>query len=341
MVLFIPALLLTSCTKESSSGTFKETIYNEKWLFGTNMGITISGSSNNVLDEIFTMFDEYDQLSDAYHLRVDENLKPIINIAYINSIENEGKDIEVDPKLADLLSFGLEMQEKTSYVENGKKEYLFNPLVGKLSTLWKNFVESKNDPLPSDESIKTLLDEVNSSSLTVNGNVVRRTGKATIDVGAFAKGYVVKLAQDYLKEKGVKDYFINGGSSSMGIGSYNNDYPYKISMKSLLSNGYSEAYFFAQDTAVGTSGSDQQGRKYGGNMYSHIVDPRNGSGLAKYDTVCIKNNDAGVADVLSTLLFVGGEEVAKSLQDKFSFEYMIFDGENVISSPNMGFVAEK
>lgn len=318
-----------------------ETIYKESWLFGTLMGVTLTGASNSIMDGVFKIFEEYSDLSDAFNLKVDEELQPIVNIAYINSTANEGKEIEVDSRLASLLSFGLEMQEKTSYTKNDKKEYLFNPLVGKLSTLWKSFVESKNSSLPSDETINTLLDEVNSSSLSVMGNTVKRTGKATIDVGAFAKGYAVKLAQDYLKENGVKDYFINGGSSSLGVGSYGDNKPYKITMKSLVNNGYSKAYFLAQDEAVTTSGSDEQGRKYRGNMYSHIVDPRNGSGLAKLDTVCIRNDDAAVADILSTVIFVGGEEVAKSLQEKFSFEYMIFDGENVISSPNMDFVAEK
>ncbi len=332
-ILLLPLLLLTSCSQ-------KKTIENLQPYFGTYVSVKMSGGSTSIMENVFNIFSEYDSLSDAYNLKTDKNLDQVINIAYLNSDTSEGKEIEVDPRLASLLSFGLQMQEKTSFVLNGEKQYLFNPLIGKISTLWKNFIQH-NQPLPDDATLKTLLEEVNQSSLTVNGNKVKRTGKAKIDVGAFAKGYAVKIAQDYLKKEGVRDYYIDGGSSSLGIGSYNDAYPYKIKMTSLLNQGYSEAYFFAKDTSVGTSGSNQQGKEYRGEMYSHIVDPRNGSGKANCDTVTIRCDDAGVADILSTVIFIGGEEAAKALKETFSFEYMIFDGENVVASPDMGFVAEK
>lgn len=312
-----------------------------RWYFGTGMSLTLTGSNKNVFEHVFQIFEDYSNLSDAYELHSDEHLKPIANLAYINQDSNEGKEIEVDQRLANMLEFGLEMQEKTSYIEDGKKEYYFDPLIGNLATLWKNFVEKKDVPLPEDSIIQSLLEERKNSSYEVNGNKVKRNGKAKIDVGAFAKGYAVKIAQDYLREQGVKDYFINGGSSSMAIGYYNDTNPYKISIKSLRSAGYSEAYFLCYDTGVGTSGVSEQGKNYLGKEYSHIVDPKTGSGLAKNDTVSILCDNPAYADVLSTAIFVGGEEAAKALQKNFSFEYMIYDGTNVVSSEGMHFVLEK
>ncbi|MDY6070410.1 MAG: FAD:protein FMN transferase [Bacilli bacterium] len=336
----LPLFLLSSCVHGSGEEK-KETLFDTKWAFGTGMSLTLAGSSKEVFNHVFQIFEDYSNLSDAYNSRVDENLKPIVNLAFINQDSNEGKEIEVDERLADMLKFGLEMQEKTSYIVNNKKEYYFDPLIGKIATLWKNFLETKDAPLPEESIIQELLEERKTSSYEVHGNIVKRTGKAKIDVGAFAKGYAVKVAQDYLREQGVKNYFINGGSSSMAIGFYNDTKPYKISIKSLRNAGYSEAYFLCSDTGVGTSGVSEQAKEYLGKEYSHIIDPRTGSGLAKNDTVSILCDNPAYADVLSTAIFVGGEGAAKYLQKNFSFEYMIYDGTNVVSSEGMHFVLEK
>ena len=339
--LILLPFLLCSCINASGNTSSKETLIDTRWYFGTGMSLTLTGSNKKVLEHVFQIFEDYSDLSDAYNSRVDENLKPIVNLACINLDSNEGKEIVVDERLADMLEFGLVMQEKTSYILDGKEEYYFDPLIGNLATLWKHFLETKDAPLPEDSIIQELLEERKESSYEVHGNIVKRTGKAKIDVGAFAKGYAVKIAQDYLREQGVKDYFINGGSSSMAIGFYNDTKPYKISIKSLRSAGYSEAYFLCSDTGVGTSGISEQAKEYLGKEYCHIVDPRTGSALAKNDTVSILCNNPAYADVLSTAIFVGGVEAAKALQEKFSFEYMIYDGSDVLSSEGMHFVLEK
>lgn len=339
--MFIFPLLLSSCATDSQNEI--NYIIKSGWYFGTQMSVTLFDSSEEVMNHVLEIFSEYSTLTDAYNAKADSNLKEIVNIYYINKDENEGKEIEVDSRLASLLSFGLEMREKTCINTPGqiRTDYYFNPLIGKLSTLWKNFVDDPASSFPSNETITELLDEMNSSSLEVNGNIVKRSGKGKIDVGAYAKGYVVKVVQDYLKEEGVDKYSINGGSSSLGLGTTSDGGEYKITLSSLKEKGYSEAYFKLKDSAVGTSGISEQGKKYDGKTYSHIVNPNNGSGLAKYDTVSIIASDAGLADILSTAIFVGGEELAKVLQSSFSFEYMIFDGENVIQSSNFNLVLEK
>ncbi len=338
--LLILPLLLSSCANEDNSSSGQ--ISNTGYYFGTNVSVTLFDSSKDVLDHIFEIFADYDELTDAYKGHADMNLEQVKNIYYLNKDSNSGKEIEVDSRLASLLSFGLQMQEKTALTkENGEKEYSFNMLIGNISSLWKNFIDNQTSAFPSENLINEYLEEMNSSKLEVNGNIVKRSGNAKIDVGAYAKGYVIKLVQDYLKEEGVDKYFINGGSSSFGLGSYLNDDSYKITISSLKDYGYSQAYFTAKDTSIGTSGISQQSKKYDGKLYSHIVNPNNGSALAKYDTVTIKAADAGVADILSTSIFVGGEELAKTLKKTIDFEYMIFDGENVLSSDGLGLVLEK
>ncbi len=338
--LLILPLLLTSCSENNSSSSGQ--ISKAGYYFGTSVSVTLFDSSTEVLDHVFDIFSDYDLLTDAYKAHADENLEQVKNIYYLNKDSNSGEEIEVDPRLASLLSFGLQMQEKTSLTkEDGSKEYYFNPLIGNLSSLWKNFIESPTASFPNESTINQYLEEMNSSKLEINGNKIKRSGKAKIDVGAYAKGYVIKLVQDYLKEEGVSKYFINGGSSSYGLGSYLSDESYKITISSLLDYGYSKAFFYADNTSIGTSGISQQSKKYDGNLYSHIVNPNTGDALAKNNTVTIKSSDAGVADILSTAIFIGGEELAKSLKNTLDFEYMIFDGENIAFSDGLGLVLEK
>lgn len=351
--LLIFPLLLTSCSNDkestypqnSSSGEEDPSysqISNNGYYFGTTMSVTLFGSSTEVLNHVFDIFSEYDALTDAYYSKVDYNNQRINNIYFLNKNQNDGVEVEVDPRLASLLSFGLEMQEKTALTkENGEKVYFFNPLIGEISSAWKNFIEEPTVACPSEELINQYLEDIKTSSLEVNGNKVKRTGKAKIDVGAYAKGYVIKKVQDYLKEEGVSSYFINGGSSSYGLGSFPNNKSYKITISSLTNYGYSQAYFNADNTSIATSGISQQSKKYDGKTYTHIIDPNTGSALATNDTVTIKAPDAGISDILSTAIFLGGEELAKFLKKTLSFEYMIFDGENVVSSDGLGLVLKK
>lgn len=338
--LFIFPLLLTSCSSNESS-TQNSYISQNGWYFGTSMSVTLFDSSKEVLEHVFQIFSDYSDLTDAYYPHAGTDLKQINNIYYLNKDENEGKEIEVDSRLASLLSFGNEMRSKTCLqASETDAVYYFNPLIGNLSTLWKNFIDNKTT-FPTDEKISQLLDEMNSSKLEIDGNIVKRSGKGKIDVGAYAKGYVVKIVQDYLKEQGITRYYINGGSSSLAFGSNSSGGAYKITISSIKNSGYSQAYFMAENTSVGTSGVSEQGRIYQGNTYSHIVNPNTGSGLAKFDTVCIKTDDAAVADILSTVVFIGGKELADALKDRFTFEYLLYDGENIVNSDNLNLVLEK
>lgn len=322
---------LFSCSKEEKN----ETLSNYAWAFGTKMTVTFIGGNTSILNTAITMINDYSKLSDAYNSwSGDDGVTPIVNLYQINIDENEGKEIEVDPRLAELLSYGLTMKEETSMMIDGEKNYFLNPLIGNVTSIWKTFVENKNHDqksLPSEEAINTALEEMNSSSLTIDGNKVTRHGKAKIDVGAYAKGYVVKKVQDYLISEGITIYSVNGGSSSLGLGTAMDGGEFRIHIDRETDNGTFSSYFTAKNTAVGTSGVSEQGRKFEGKTYSHIIDPRDGSGEAKYDTVSVMAKDAALCDVLSTTIFVGGASLAEYLSTKYDFGYMIFDGKEVIA----------
>ena len=335
----MPILLLTSCR-----GNNNEVISNNIWAFGTMVSIKIQGGSKEILSNALELAEKYSKLSDAYNSWSGEDgITPINNLCLINLKKSEGKPIEVDPLLTELLTYGINMKEETSMVIDGEKQYFFDPLIGDVTTLWKTFVEneSKKEILPTNEQIDASLNDMRNSSITVEGNTITRNGNAIIDVGAYAKGYAVNKIREYLISEGIKVFSINAGSSSLGLGTTENDMGYRIHIDRETKNGHFSAYYLAKNTSVGTSGVSEQGREYEGKVYSHIVDPRNGSGEAKYDTVSVKTTDSGLADILSTVIFIGGDTLAKYLSSKYDFGYMIFDGKDVVASNDkLGLVVE-
>lgn len=339
IAIFLILPFLFSCSNDERN----ETLSNYAWAFGTQVSVTFVGGTSEILNTAMKMVEDYSKLSDAYNSWAgDDGVTPITNLAQINLDKNEGREIEVDSRLAELLSYGLEMKEATSMAISGETNYFFDPLIGNVTKLWKDFVETKNASLPTDEDIAKALEEMNSSTLTVNGNKVTRTGKAKIDVGAYAKGYAVKKVQDYLISEGITVYSINGGSSSLGLGTTSNGYGFKIHIDREVDGSTFSSYFIAKDTAVGTSGVSEQGKTYEGKTYSHIVDPRNGSSEAQYDTVSVMAKDAALCDVLSTTIFIGGSELAEYLSGKYDFGYMIFDGKEVVAkNDKLPLVVEK
>ena len=58
----LPLFLLSSCTKTNDSG---ETLFDTKWAFGTGMSLTLTGSSKEVFNHVFQIFEDYSNLSDA------------------------------------------------------------------------------------------------------------------------------------------------------------------------------------------------------------------------------------------------------------------------------------
>lgn len=74
--------------------------------------------------------------------------------------------------------------------------------------------------------------------------------------------------------------------------------------------------------------------------YGHIIDPRTGQPGRLWRAVCILCPDSGVADALSTALYLLPVEEGQKLLDIDSAEamWMGMDGENMYSPGFMGFV---
>ena len=247
--------------------------------------------------ELDDMFNYYDKISDNYQLR-----SGVVNVSSINKTN---EDITIDERLYNML--------KTSFSVHESHANNFNPLCGSLAKLWKESL-TKGELL-TEEVINAELDKINNSSLLFkNNNVVQRVGAAEIDLGGIAKGYVLDQVHDYLANKNVTHYLVNGGSSSILLGEKNSkDGYYNVGIDSRI---IPNSYLKLKNCFVSTSALTVQGVKIGDKYYSHIVNPVTGSVLNEQDAVIVISSKGYIGDALSTSMMMNSLEEIKEIETK-------------------------
>ena len=156
--------------------------------------------------------------------------------------------------------------------------------------------------------------------------VYLRKAGMKIDLGGIGKGYAVESARRILQEKGTKKALIDLRSSIAVIGG-----SWKIGIFDPRNhqNEILGAVNLNDGDALSTSGQYEQ--------TGHIIDPRVGKVADKCLSVTIIAKDAGLADALSTAVFVlgpvDGMKLVKSLSD---VKVVIVDNKGIIYD-NFGF----
>lgn len=135
-----------------------------------------------------------------------------------------------------------------------------------------------------------------------------------IDLGGMAKGYIADCLKAELLEAGVKSAIINLGGNILVLGEKpdGNDYTVGVQKPEAGSSEYLTTFPLKDASAV-TSGSYQRFFEKDGKLYHHLLDPETGlpaeSGLK---SVTVVTENSAEADILSTSLFVMGEEAARA-----------------------------
>ena len=212
---------------------------------------------------------------------------------------NELRSIEADDLLIDIINEAVNLREKT----NG----YFNPFIGKLSHIWKESL--KTGILPNNELLQIELENMNNTSIIIDGNTVTLAGEGNLDLGAIAKGYATQLAKDYLDKNNVTGYLINAGASNLLAGS-KGDKKFSISLPNPIDGKYLGA-FRVRNVAIGTSSIEHQRVEIDNKLYHHIINPFTGYPSNNYDNVNIVCDNSAYADVYSTAVFSMDLECAK------------------------------
>jgi thiamine biosynthesis lipoprotein len=224
-------------------------------------------------------------------------LSDYIDSSEINRLSvasGQGRYIRVSDPLFDILQHSLE----AARLSKGSFDISMGPIV----RLWRKARRLKQ--LPDADSIKAAMQKTGWQYIhidTVNHSVWLEKPGMQLDIGGLGKGFVAHAALRVLQEYGLPCTMVNAGGKivtgeappgkngwRIGInipGEKERIMPYLLLLKNM---------------AVATSGDIYQYLEFNGIRYSHIIDPRTGTGITHSRNVTAIAADATTADWLST-----------------------------------------
>lgn len=206
-----------------------------------------------------------------------------------------GRDgVEVPTELVDIIRRGMHFGDLTGGA--------FDITWRGMGNLW-HFDESFSPP--TDEQIREARSHVDYRKIRIEGNRVSVPAGWAIGLGGIAKGYAIDQAAHKLSEAGFHDFLVNGGGDVLAVGRKGNR-DWMVGVRDPRGGPQDLVARVRATAAVVTSGDYERYRIVDGVRYHHIIDPRTGRPASGCRSVTIVADQAELADVLATSVFVLG-----------------------------------
>ena len=282
---------------------------------------TFRAASQAVHEELL----EYHRLFDIYN-----DYEGINNLKTIN--DHAGiAPVEVDERIIALLKDCKFYHELTGGV--------VNPAMGSVLKLWhvaRN--DGINDPanacLPDMEALTEAAQHMDLGAVVIDeaaSTVYISDADVQLDVGAVAKGW----ATQRVAEAAPEGLLISVGGNVCATGPKDETgTPWVVGVQDPDGGDqYLHTLYLTKGSLV-TSGDYQRAYVVDGELYHHIIDPNTLYPSTLWRSVTILCGDSGLADALSTALFLLPQEEGQALLDKTGAEAMWVDraGNNFYSS---------
>lgn len=318
LILFINLIFISSCKLyEDDVEAYEHTF----WSMSTLISVRFYDEENHekYFEEMKQIFGDIASKTSDY------------NSGLIYTLNNERKVI-YDETLLDILEYA-------DYCMNFTEGY-FNPYMGKLTHLWKEYLNNtdNNAKAPDEATINLLLSNANDTSFRNDNNYIYLDGYGDIDLGGIAKGYALEKCKEYLKEEGCKYYLIDAGQSSISYTSKKD----KDIRAGLYFGDTNYGYVKAKNIDISTSSPEYQ-YKYDAETnrkYHHIISPKDGYPKNYYESVNVFNDNAALGDVLSTALFSMDLDTLKSFTKANNIKCVCYNKEILYKSEGCDFIHE-
>lgn len=347
---------LTSCTT-SKLEKYKFSFFDA---FDTiTTGVVYAKNENEAKryeDFIKSRFMELNNYYDKYN-----DYEGVNNIKTIN--DNAGKEaVKVSKEIIDLLKFSIEKYNILS------KET--NIAMGSVLKIWHDYREGHEEgadflnednhnhgedhsekegaQIPKLEELNEAAKHTNIEDIVIDENaqtVFLKDPNMSLDVGAVAKGYATELVCKELEKMGVESALISSGGNVRIIGSPPESERNKFAVglqnpDVLLDTGTGENIIdvaYLNNSSVVTSGDYQRYYVVDGKRYHHLIDKDTLMPGDYFRAVSVIVPDSGVADFLSTALFLMPYEEGLKLIDKVEdgYAYWIFKDGSIKYSQGM------
>ena len=192
----------------------------------------------------------------------------------------------------------------------------FDPTAEPFMRLWGFY--RREGRLPSDEELRAARATLGRYRHDAAAHViVKEDADTAFDLGGIAKGFAVARAAESLTALGVRSALIDLGGNLHCIGAPPGKVAWQVGIRDPQDRQRLFASLPLRDRAVATSGSYERFVEIDGRRYGHIMNPATGrpaEGLLSASSIA---DDAGLADGLSTALFVLGPEGARRMLADF------------------------
>lgn len=309
------ALLLTGCGMVEQKPEKKEEKkqYQATFLELFDTVTTIIGYAKTeeefgeITDKIYSRLERYHRLFDIYQNYEENNIKTINDQAGI-------APVKVEQEIIELL---LECKEYYQ-VTNGK----VNVAMGSVLQLWHEAREAGiEEPLYASLPDKAALEDAalhcNIEDIVIdekNSTVYLKDPKMRLDVGAVAKGW----ATERVCRQAPEGILVSVGGNVKATGPKPEEIPWVVGLQSPWGehSEYVHTLYVNRESVV-TSGDYQRYYTVDDEIYHHLIDPETLYPGKQWKAVSVVCEDSGLADALSTALFLLSKEEGQELLDKY------------------------
>lgn len=222
--------------------------------------------------------------------------------------DSHGESVSISVDTANIISKAVEYGNLT----DGSLDITIYPVLKEWGFTTGNY------KVPDDETLGSLIENVDYNNIVLNGTTVTLPENYQIDLGALAKGYTGDEVIASLKENGIKSAIISLGGNVQALGLKPDGSAWKVAVRNPFSPDTDMCILEIEDKAVITSGNyerfftDDDGRKY-----CHIINPVSGfpaeNGLVSVTVI----GEIGImCDAFSTALFIMGTDSAEDFWRK-------------------------
>lgn len=305
--------LLTGCGNLAPES--KNTVYEASFLTLFDTVTFIKGAAESeeafgqLVEQIHDELERYHQLFDIYN-----DYEGLNNIKTINDQAGIAP-VAVDPVIIAFLQDCIRYHALT----DGRT----NVAMGSVLALWH---EARNDGidepdkayLPDADALSEAAKHTDIGSIVIdetNSTVFITDPQTRLDVGAVAKGWAVQRVAEQLPE----GILLSVGGNVCSTGPKYEAEPWVIGIRDPKGGASDYVHtVYVDGVSVVTSGDYQRGYMVNGEMYHHIIDPDTQMPSRYWRSVTVVCDDSGLADALSTALFLlpleEGQALAERLQ---------------------------
>ncbi|MGN1019270.1 MAG: FAD:protein FMN transferase [Aristaeellaceae bacterium] len=270
-------------------------------------------------------FDRAAQVCEASFRYYDELFDPYVHSDTVENVFNLNQKAWKEPvKVSeDMMELLLQCRERAETLSP-----VVNPAMGRVLSIWHDARENAEyEPasaaLPDMEELSAAAEHISLEDLILDPDamtVYYADPLLRLDLGAVAKGYAAGKVAEQLADM-LPVYSLNAGGNLVLGPSPENGWKVSVQHPDKALVGEEDAYLCTlqvENCAVVTSGDYQRYYVVDGQRLHHIIDPDTLMPAAHVRAVTIIAPDSGLADWLSTAVFVLPYEEGRALVDSLS-----------------------